>query len=193
MEHCFLNPHVTNGFSRSYHLDESTFIFRGIGSDFSFLFHFSMKIIKANRIALDGTPHFAASQLGLFYLPVSHKKDAILYELMWCGVFNYILKTCATLEDQCLVTANTILGNCHLSRGQNRWSLKTSCYLVADNYQIFSEYSLTAFKPFKIYSHTRENVSLNKQNKQTCFYLSFTCNYMYIHVASNLQIQLVVK
>ena len=29
--------------SYPYNLDESTFIFRGIGSDISFLFHFSMK------------------------------------------------------------------------------------------------------------------------------------------------------
>ena len=29
-----INPYLTNGFSHRYHLDESTFIFRGIGSDF---------------------------------------------------------------------------------------------------------------------------------------------------------------
>ena len=61
-------------------MDESTFIFRGIRSDFSFLFHFSMKIMSANRIAPDGTPRFAASHLGLFCLPMSHKKDA---RLIW--------------------------------------------------------------------------------------------------------------
>ena len=34
-------PLVTNGFSHPYHLDESTFIFRGMRSNFSFfLFHF---------------------------------------------------------------------------------------------------------------------------------------------------------
>ena len=47
-EHGFsrrINPLVTTGLSHSYHLDESIFIFRGIGSDFSFLFHFSMKIM----------------------------------------------------------------------------------------------------------------------------------------------------
>ena len=71
---------MTNGLSHPYHLDESTFIFRGIRSDFSFLFHFSMKIMSANRIAPDGTLRFAASHLGLFCLPMSHKKDAML---MW--------------------------------------------------------------------------------------------------------------
>ena len=72
------NPLVTNGLSHPYHLDESTFIFRGIGSIFSFLFHFPMKIMSANRIALDGTLHFAASHLGQFCWPMSHKKDARL-------------------------------------------------------------------------------------------------------------------
>ena len=37
------NPNVTNGLSHPYHLDKSTFIFRGIGSNFSF--HFSMNIM----------------------------------------------------------------------------------------------------------------------------------------------------
>ena len=71
---------MTNGLSHPYHLDQSIFISRGIRSDFSFLFHFSMKIMKANRIAQDGTPRFAASNLGLFCLPVSHRKDA---RLIW--------------------------------------------------------------------------------------------------------------
>ena len=39
-----------------------------------------MKIMPANRIAPDGTPRFAASHLGLFCLPMSHKKDA---RLIW--------------------------------------------------------------------------------------------------------------
>ena len=47
----------------------------------SFLFHFSIKFtFQANRIASDGTPRFAASDLGLFCLPMSHKKDA---RLIW--------------------------------------------------------------------------------------------------------------
>ena len=83
--HCFhaLNPLVTNGLSHRYHLDESIFIFRGIRSIvfFSFLFHFSMKIMSANRIAPDdGTPRFAASYLGLFCLPISPiKRTSGLY------------------------------------------------------------------------------------------------------------------
>ena len=56
---------VTNGISHPYHLDESIFIFRVIRSDFSFLFHFSMKIMQANVITPDGTPNIAASHLGI--------------------------------------------------------------------------------------------------------------------------------
>ena len=47
---------------------------------FSLLFHFSMKFMLAHNIAPDGTPHSAASHLGLFYLPTSDKKDA---RLIW--------------------------------------------------------------------------------------------------------------
>ena len=71
---CVLNPYVTNGLSYPYHLD---FNFRGIRSMFSFLFHFSMKIISANRIAPDDAA-FCGVTSGLFYLPLSHKKDARL-------------------------------------------------------------------------------------------------------------------
>ena len=35
-----------------------------------------MKFLQANRIAPDGTPRYAASHLGLFCLPMSHKRDA---------------------------------------------------------------------------------------------------------------------
>ena len=70
---------MMNGFSHHYQLEESTFIFRGVRSDFYFLSHFSMKFVCANKIAPDGTPpHFAASHLGLCCLPLSHKKDTRL-------------------------------------------------------------------------------------------------------------------
>ena len=42
------------------------------------LFNFSKKILQANRIAPDGTPRSAVSHLGLFCLPMSHKRDARL-------------------------------------------------------------------------------------------------------------------
>ena len=72
-------------FPHHYHLDESILIFLDIMSKFSFLFHFSMKIKIANRIATDGTPRFAASHLGLFCLPMSHKKDD---RLIWVSTFS---------------------------------------------------------------------------------------------------------
>ena len=74
------NPLVRNGLSHPYHLDESTFRFRDTGSNFLFLFNFSIKFMSANRRAPDGTLRFAASHLGLFCLPMSHKKDA---RLIW--------------------------------------------------------------------------------------------------------------
>ena len=59
-------------------MGESTFIFRGVRSDFLNLFNVSMKIFLANRIAPDGTPRSAASHLVLFCLPLFHKRDARL-------------------------------------------------------------------------------------------------------------------
>ena len=67
---------MTNGFSHHYHLGESSFIFRGIRSDFKFSYNFLMKFLLANRIAPDGMPRSAASHLGLYCLPMPHKKDA---------------------------------------------------------------------------------------------------------------------
>ena len=52
---------MMNGLSHHYHLDESTFIFRGVRNDFNFLSDFSMKFLCANRIATDGMPHCVAS------------------------------------------------------------------------------------------------------------------------------------
>ena len=68
-----VNPNKPSESSHPYQLDESTFIFRGIRSDLSYLFHFSMKFLLANRKAQDWTPSFAASPFWLFCLPVSQK------------------------------------------------------------------------------------------------------------------------
>ena len=54
-----INPYLTNGFSHHYQLGESTFIFRGVRSDFYFSSHFSIKFPCTNRIASDGTPRSA--------------------------------------------------------------------------------------------------------------------------------------
>ena len=50
---------MTNVLSHPYQMDESTSIFKGSGSDFSFLFHIAMKFMSANRIAPDGTPRYS--------------------------------------------------------------------------------------------------------------------------------------
>ena len=74
------DPYLMNGFSHYYQLDESTFIFRGIRSEFQFSYKFLIKVLLANRIATDGTPRSATSHLWLYCLPlpVSHKQDARL-------------------------------------------------------------------------------------------------------------------
>ena len=75
-----INPLVTNGLSYLYHSDESTFIFRGIRINFSFLFHFfNMKIMQSNRIAPDGTSRFAASLVGPICLRYVPKKGRQAY------------------------------------------------------------------------------------------------------------------
>ena len=43
-----------------------------------------MKIMQTKRIVPDETPRFAASHLGLFGLPMSHKKGA---RPIWVNVF----------------------------------------------------------------------------------------------------------
>ena len=72
-----VNQYLTNGFSHRYQLGKSIFIFKGVMSDF-FFNHSSMKFLCANRIAPDGTRRSAASNLGLYCLPMSHKRDARL-------------------------------------------------------------------------------------------------------------------
>ena len=59
------NPNRPNGFSQAYQMGESTFIFRGIRSNLSFLFKFSLKIKIANILTPDRTPRFATSHLGI--------------------------------------------------------------------------------------------------------------------------------
>ena len=61
-------------------MEESTFILRVVRSDFRFLSHFSINFLYANRTAPDGTPRSAASHLGLYCLPITHKKDT---RLIW--------------------------------------------------------------------------------------------------------------
>ena len=41
-----------------------------------------MKVLQANRISPDGMPRSAASHVGLFCLPMSHKRDARLLKII---------------------------------------------------------------------------------------------------------------
>ena len=86
-----VNPHMSNGFSHHYHLVGSTFFLGGVRCDFSFLSHFSMKFLYANRIAPAGTPRSAAAHLGLYCLPMSHKKDHRLKHLMNIDVIKRVI------------------------------------------------------------------------------------------------------
>ena len=97
---------MRNRLSHPYLLDESIFILRGSRSEFSFLYHFSMKIMSANRIASDvtpqtsdGTPCFAASHLELFCLTMSHTKDA---RLIWVKLLVVNSKEAKQLSDKFL-------------------------------------------------------------------------------------------
>ena len=74
------NPFKPNRISQSYQLDQSISVLRVVGSYFSFVFKFWLKILEANSGNPDQTPRSAASDLGLHCLPVSHKKDA---RLLW--------------------------------------------------------------------------------------------------------------
>ena len=70
-------PYLTNGFSNRYQLGESTFIFRGVRSDF--YSHYLMKFLCANRIAPDGTPRSAASTSGAILFASVPKKGRQAY------------------------------------------------------------------------------------------------------------------
>ena len=81
---------MTNGFTHSYHLGESTVILRGIRSDFKFFSSFDETPLSM-QIAPDGKPRSMASHLGLYRLPMSHKKDARLIRI---NILTVLLLTC---------------------------------------------------------------------------------------------------
>ena len=61
MLHSKFNPLVTNGLSHCYHLDESTFIFRGIRSNFSFFISF----FDENPVSKQNRPKWDAAFCGV--------------------------------------------------------------------------------------------------------------------------------
>ena len=54
------NPYLINGFSHIYQMDESTFIFRGVRSDFYFFISFFDVISLCKKNSPDGTPRSVA-------------------------------------------------------------------------------------------------------------------------------------
>ena len=66
-----INPLMTNGLPRRYHLGESTLIFSGVRCVVLF-FH---RFFRWNISVQTEYPQNAASHLGLFCLPMSHIKD----------------------------------------------------------------------------------------------------------------------
>ena len=84
--------------------------------------------MSVNRIASDGTLRFAALHLGLFCLPLSHKKDA---RLIYVNVLLSCLLLCIYMYYACLTKAPGKIGftNCvTLSVGKPK-SLLTLLYL----------------------------------------------------------------
>ena len=78
---------MTNGVSHPYHLDKSIIILGAPGVIIFISFFDEIHVSKLNSprwdAALCGVP-YAASYLGLFCLPVFHKKTPCLYGLMCC-------------------------------------------------------------------------------------------------------------
>ena len=82
---------MTNELAMHHHLGGSTFILRGNRSDFKFLYIF-IKILKANRIALDGTPRSASSHMGLYRLPITKTCPCNIMILLALKIENFQLK-----------------------------------------------------------------------------------------------------
>ena len=51
-------------------LDNSSYHFKSVGSILSLLFYFLWKLLLANTVDPDQTPHDVASDLGSHYLPI---------------------------------------------------------------------------------------------------------------------------
>ena len=77
-----------------------------------------MKFVQANRIAPDGTPRFAASNLGLICLLMPHKKDA---RLIWVKAALIIL------------SAFSSLGNMLLSYPLNFGVIEDVCFFLSSS------------------------------------------------------------
>ena len=67
---------MTNGLAHYYQLGDLTVILGALEVIFKSCIPFLVKC-QTNRIVPDGTPRSAASHLGLYCLPIAHKKVAM--------------------------------------------------------------------------------------------------------------------
>ena len=78
-----LNRFMPNGISHRYQLEQSISVLMDAGWWFSFLLK---NILLANSGDPGQTPRSVASDLGLHFLPASHKRRLGLYGLAWCRI-----------------------------------------------------------------------------------------------------------
>ena len=71
-----INPFMLNGISRRYQLEQSISVLRDVRwYFFHFYSNFNRKLCKQTVETPHQTLRSVASDLGLYYLPMSHKKD----------------------------------------------------------------------------------------------------------------------
>ena len=90
-----INPFIPNEYFHPYQLDESISIF---GMFFPFLFEFLKTLLYANSGEPDQTPRFAASDMVLHCLLMSHKKDARLMWVNYAKIFSGLLKFISSMQ-----------------------------------------------------------------------------------------------
>ena len=80
-----LNPLVTNGHSHPYHLDESTFIFRGIRSIlfFSFISFFDENHVSAKQNCPSGMPRFHIWDTSVCLCPIIKRTPGLYGIIKW--------------------------------------------------------------------------------------------------------------
>ena len=69
------NPFMPNGISHRYQLEQSISVLRDVSGIYNFYESFNRKIMQANSGDPDQRSHSVASDLGLHYFAMSHKKD----------------------------------------------------------------------------------------------------------------------
>ena len=72
---CDLNPFKLNGISHSYQSDQCISVLRVVGKYFFIFIQMLIEHSVSKQWKPDQTPHSAVSDLGLYCLHMSHKKD----------------------------------------------------------------------------------------------------------------------